>query len=84
MLYFSLTTLTTTGYRDIVPVDPFARSLANLESVIGPLYLAITVSRLMTIELADRQDDLDDDRGQVSHRLHSTAAFTDPSLACRL
>ena len=32
MLYFSLTTLTTTGYGDIVPLDPFARSLANLES----------------------------------------------------
>jgi hypothetical protein len=55
MLYFSLTTLTTTGYGDIVPVDPFARSLANLESVIGPLYLAITVARLVTMELADRK-----------------------------
>jgi hypothetical protein len=32
MLYFSFTTLTTTGYGDIVPVDPFARSLANFES----------------------------------------------------
>jgi hypothetical protein len=31
MLYFSFTTLTTTGYGDIVAVDPFARSLANLE-----------------------------------------------------
>src|SRR5215471_13907878 len=30
MLYFSLTTLTTTGYGDIVPIDPIARSLANL------------------------------------------------------
>jgi voltage-gated potassium channel Kch len=54
MLYFSLTTLTTTGYGDIVAVDPFARSLANLESVIGPFYLAITVARLVTMELADR------------------------------
>jgi len=54
MLYFSLTTLTTTGYGDIVPLDPFARSLANLESVIGPFYLAITVARLVTMELADR------------------------------
>ncbi|MGC1888206.1 MAG: potassium channel family protein [Stellaceae bacterium] len=35
MLYFSLATPTTTGYGDIVPVDPFARSLANLESVLG-------------------------------------------------
>ena len=55
MMYFSLTTLTTTGYGDIVPLDPFARSLANLESVIGPFYLAITVARLVTMELADRR-----------------------------
>jgi hypothetical protein len=55
MLYFSLTTLTTTGYGDIVPLDPFARSLANLESVIGQFYLAITVARLVTLELEDRR-----------------------------
>jgi len=55
MLYFSLTTLTTTGYGDIVAVDPFARSLANLEAVIGQFYLAITVARLVTLELADRR-----------------------------
>jgi Ion channel len=54
MLYFSLTTLTTTGYGDIVAVDPFARSLANLEAVLGQFYLAITVARLVTLELADR------------------------------
>jgi polyphosphate kinase 2 len=55
MLYFSLTTLTTTGYGDIVPIGPFARSLANLEAVIGPFYLAITVARLVTLELEDRR-----------------------------
>jgi hypothetical protein len=55
MLYFSLTTLSTTGYGDIVPLDPFARSLANLESVLGQFYLAITVARLVTLELQDRR-----------------------------
>jgi Ion channel len=55
MLYFSLTTLTTTGYGDIAPIDPFARSLANLESMIGVFYLAITVGRLVTLELAGRR-----------------------------
>jgi hypothetical protein len=55
MLYFSLTTLSTTGYGDIVPVDPFARSLANLESVLGQFYLAITVARLVTLELEGRR-----------------------------
>ena len=55
MLYFSLTTLTTAGYGDIVPVDPFARSLANLESVLGPFYIAITIARLVTLEVEDRR-----------------------------
>jgi Ion channel len=55
MLYFSLVTLTTTGYGDILPVDPLARSLANTESVLGQFYLAITVARLVTLELADRR-----------------------------
>jgi hypothetical protein len=54
MIYFSLTTLTTTGYGDIIAVDPFARSLANLESVLGQFYLAITVARLVTLEIEDR------------------------------
>ena len=51
MFYFSLATLTTTGYGDIVPLNPFARSLASLESVVGPFYLAITVARLVTLWL---------------------------------
>ena len=55
MLYFSLTTLTTTGYGDIVPLDPFARGLANLEAVLGQFYLALTVARLVALELEDRR-----------------------------
>jgi hypothetical protein len=53
LLYFSLTTLTTTGYGDITPVDPVARSVANLEAVIGQFYLAITIARLVALEIAD-------------------------------
>jgi hypothetical protein len=55
MFYFSFTTLTTTGYGDIVAVDPFARSLANLEAIVGQFFLAITVARLVTLELAERR-----------------------------
>jgi hypothetical protein len=55
MLYFSLTTLATTGYGDIVPVDPLAHSMANLASIIGQFYLAITVARLVTLELEHRR-----------------------------
>jgi hypothetical protein len=45
--------MTTTGYGDIVAADPFARSLANLEAVAGQFFLAITVARLVTLELRD-------------------------------
>jgi hypothetical protein len=48
-LYFSFVTLTTVGYGDIVPVHPAARSLAMLEAVTGPLYIAILLARLVSL-----------------------------------
>jgi uncharacterized membrane protein len=48
LLYFSMTTLTSTGYGDILPVHPLARSLANLEAVVGQLFLAILLARLVS------------------------------------
>ena len=48
-LYFSFVTLTTVGYGDVLPVHPAARSLAALEAVVGPLYLAILVARLVSL-----------------------------------
>ena len=47
LLYFSLITLTTVGYGDIVPVTPAARVFAALEGAAGVLYIAITVARLV-------------------------------------
>jgi hypothetical protein len=35
LTYFSFVTLTSVGYGDIVPVHPIARSLANIEAIIG-------------------------------------------------
>jgi hypothetical protein len=55
MLYFSFTTLTSTGFGDILPVNPVARSMANLESVIGQLYLAILLARLVTMHVEARR-----------------------------
>jgi voltage-gated potassium channel len=45
--YFSLVTITTVGYGDITPVTPAARAFANLEAVVGQLYLVILVSWLV-------------------------------------
>jgi hypothetical protein len=55
LIYFSFSTLTTTGYGDIVPIDPFARSLANVEAVIGQLFPATLLARLITLELEHRR-----------------------------
>jgi hypothetical protein len=55
LIYFSFVTLTSTGYGDIVPVDPVARSLCNVEMIIGQLYPATLLARLVTLELADRR-----------------------------
>ncbi|HWS94884.1 MAG TPA: ion channel [Candidatus Methylomirabilis sp.] len=48
LLYFSLVTLTTVGYGDIVPLSGEARMLAALEAVTGVLYVAITVAILVS------------------------------------
>ena len=53
LIYFSFTALTTSGFGDIVPVHPFIRSLTNLESVIGQLYPATFVARLVTLHGAE-------------------------------
>ena len=54
-LYFSFVTLTTTGYGDIAPVTPAARSLAMLEGLIGQMFPAILLARLVSLELYYRQ-----------------------------
>ncbi|HLK12112.1 MAG TPA: ion channel [Candidatus Binatia bacterium] len=55
LLYFSTITLTTTGYGDITPVNPVARSLAGLEGLTGQLFPAILLARLVSMELYSRQ-----------------------------
>lgn len=47
LLYFSLITLGTIGYGDIVPLQGEARMLAALEGIAGVLYIAITVALLI-------------------------------------
>ncbi len=48
LLYFSLVTLSTLGYGDIVPLRGEVRILAALEAITGVLYIAITVALLVS------------------------------------
>lgn len=49
LLYFSFTTLTTLGYGDISPINPFAMMFANLEAFVGQLYPAIFIAKLVSL-----------------------------------
>lgn len=47
--YFSLTTLTTLGYGDIIPVDKLLMLAANFEAIAGSIYLTVIVARLVSL-----------------------------------
>jgi len=52
LVYFSFITLTTVGYGDITPRGELAQMLTACEAMIGQLYLAIFVARLMGLYMA--------------------------------
>jgi len=55
LTYFSFVTLTTLGYGDITPLHPTARSLVIAEALLGQLYPAILIARLVSLELETRR-----------------------------
>ena len=57
--YYSFITLTSTGYGDITPVHPYARSLATMEALAGNLFLAVLVARLVGQEIDWRHEQRD-------------------------
>ena len=51
LFYLSFVSLTSTGYGDLIPVHPLPRSLCNIEMIVGQLYPATILARLVTLEL---------------------------------
>ncbi|MEV8467688.1 potassium channel family protein [Fluviibacterium sp. DFM31] len=47
LVYFSLVTITTLGYGDILPVDPLARICAGFEAAVGTLYVAVLIGSIV-------------------------------------
>jgi hypothetical protein len=52
VMYFSLVTMTTLGYGDVVPKVGYARTLAATQAVVGQLYIAVLVARLVGLHIA--------------------------------
>jgi len=62
LMYFSFATLTTVGYGAIHPNDPAAGSICTSEALIGQLYLAIMIARLVGLHIS-RTGGAGNDRG---------------------
>ncbi len=55
-VYYSFVTQTTLGYGDITPASPPARNLSLLEAIIGQLYIAVLIARLVGVHIAQSFD----------------------------
>jgi len=55
-IYYSFVTLTTLGYGDITPLTAPARSFSILEAIIGQLYLAVLIARLVGTYISQSGD----------------------------
>ncbi len=49
LLYLSFSNLSATGLSDVIPVEPFARSLLMLEQLAGLAFIAMVVARLVAL-----------------------------------
>ncbi len=54
LMFLSFALLSSTGIGDVIPVRPLARGVASLEMLVGVMYLAVVVSRLVGLTLLRR------------------------------
>jgi len=47
-LYFSLVTISGVGYGGIIPINPYLRIVAGLETITGVFFVAVVVARLVS------------------------------------
>ena len=52
-LYYSLVTMTTLGYGDVIPTTPVTQMAASVQALVGQLYIAVLVARLVGMQVAD-------------------------------
>ena len=55
LMDFSFSTLTTVGFGNVTPLEPFARSLAIAKAVVGQLYPAILIGAMVAMVMQARE-----------------------------
>lgn len=61
-IYFSFVSMTTVGYGDLAPNLPFVATIAYLQAVLGQLYVAIKIARLVGLHIAGDNDRADTEK----------------------
>ena len=56
LLYYSIMTLATVGYGDILPVSATARMIASIEAIVGQFYVAVIVAVFVGMYATQRKD----------------------------
>ncbi len=56
LIYFSLVTQTSLGYGDLSPTLDSARIIASFQAILGQLYIAVVVARLVGIAISNQED----------------------------
>jgi len=62
--YFSFVTLCTVGYGDVTPVSRVARTLAVIEAITGLFYMAVLISRLVSMYSSVKPAEEKDNAGE--------------------
>lgn len=59
-IYFSNVTLTTLGYGDVVPLSRPAKMLAVMQAMLGQLYVAIVIARMVGLQVSQRRENAEE------------------------
>jgi len=67
ILYFSVVTLATVGYGDILPATEVTRMLAAIEAITGQFYVAVIVAVFVGMYAAQAQHEIGERRSRARH-----------------
>jgi hypothetical protein len=65
LLYYTFVTITTLGFGDVQPVSVIARTYTTLAAVLGQLFLAVMIARLVGMHSANPRAALDPDSDET-------------------
>ena len=65
LVYFSYVTQTTLGYGDVTPVSPIARAFVIAQSLVGQIYIAVIIARLVGLQIAAGMNENSDPKDDI-------------------